>query len=49
MSTTIQQAIDTIIAAVPGALAQDTVDTVKIGDPAQPLAGSSRPSWRRSK
>ena len=39
MTITIQQAIDAIIAAVPGALPTDTVDTVKIGDPAQPLTG----------
>jgi len=39
MTITIQQAIDTIISAVPGAPPHDTVDTVKIGDPAQPLTG----------
>ena len=44
MTITIQQAIDAIISAVPGAAVpgtppQDTVDTVKIGDPAQPLTG----------
>ena len=39
MTITIQQAIDTIIAAVPGDPPPDTVDTVKIGDPAQPLTG----------
>jgi putative NIF3 family GTP cyclohydrolase 1 type 2 len=39
MTMTIQQAIDTIIAAVPGAPPHDTVDTLKIGDPGQPLTG----------
>ena len=40
MTITIQQAIDTIIAAVPpGGPPPDTVDTVKIGDPTQPLTG----------
>ena len=39
MTITIQQAIDAIISAVPGAPLYDTVDTVKIGDPAQPLGG----------
>jgi len=37
MSLTIQQAIDTIIAAVPGAPFAETVDTVKIGDASQPI------------
>ncbi len=36
---TIQQAIETIVAAMPVAPPADTVDTVKIGDPTQPLAG----------
>lgn len=36
---TIQQVIDTIIAAVPGGRKQETVDTVKTGDPAQPVKG----------
>ncbi len=35
----IQTAIDTIIATVPGAPFPDTVDTVKVGDPSQPLTG----------
>jgi putative NIF3 family GTP cyclohydrolase 1 type 2 len=39
MPLTIQQAIDAIIADVPGAPFPDTVDTVKIGDPTQPLTG----------
>lgn len=39
MTITIQQAIDTIIAAIPGGPPPDTVDTVKIGDPTQPLTG----------
>src|SRR5688572_5552323 len=39
MTLTIQQAIDAIIADVPGAPFPDTVDTVKIGDPTQLLAG----------
>jgi putative NIF3 family GTP cyclohydrolase 1 type 2 len=37
MSLSIQSAIDTIIAAVPGAPFADTVDTVKTGDAAQPV------------
>jgi putative NIF3 family GTP cyclohydrolase 1 type 2 len=37
MTITIQQAIDSIIAAVSGGPPPDTVDTVKIGDPGQPL------------
>ena len=39
MTITIQQAIDTIIAAVPGAPFPETVDVVKAGDPSQPLRG----------
>jgi putative NIF3 family GTP cyclohydrolase 1 type 2 len=35
--TTIQQSIDTIFAAVPGAPFPGTVDTIKLGDPSQPL------------
>jgi hypothetical protein len=35
MVITIQQAINAIIAAVPGTLPHDSVDTVKIGDRAQ--------------
>jgi putative NIF3 family GTP cyclohydrolase 1 type 2 len=35
----IQNAIDLIIASVPGAPFADTVDTVKTGDPSQPLTG----------
>ncbi|GAB4567345.1 MAG: hypothetical protein Kow0047_19460 [Anaerolineae bacterium] len=35
----VQEAIDAIIAAVPGAPLEDTVDTVKIGDPSQELRG----------
>jgi putative NIF3 family GTP cyclohydrolase 1 type 2 len=37
MTWTIQQAIDTIIASVPGAPFADTVDTVKAGDPSREL------------
>jgi putative NIF3 family GTP cyclohydrolase 1 type 2 len=37
MTLTIQQAIDTIIAAVPGAPFAETVDTVKVGDASQPI------------
>jgi hypothetical protein len=40
ISITIQQAIDTISATVPGGPPRDTVDTVKIGDPAQLEAGA---------
>lgn len=39
MGITVQQAIETIIAAIPAAAPPDTVDTIKIGDPTQPLAG----------
>ena len=39
MTITIQQAIDTIIAAVPGAPFPDTVDSVKLGDPSKPITG----------
>ncbi len=36
---TIQQIMDTIIAAIPGGRKQETVDTVKTGDPTQPVTG----------
>jgi putative NIF3 family GTP cyclohydrolase 1 type 2 len=36
---TIQHVIDAILSAVPGAPLPDTVDTVKSGDPAQPVRG----------
>ena len=39
MSTTIQDVIDTILKTVPGAPLADTVDTVKSGDPSQPVKG----------
>jgi putative NIF3 family GTP cyclohydrolase 1 type 2 len=39
MTITIQQAIDTIIAAVPGAPFAETVDTIKVGDASQELTG----------
>jgi putative NIF3 family GTP cyclohydrolase 1 type 2 len=39
MPLTIQQAIDTIFAAVPGAPFPGTMDTIKLGDPKQPLKG----------
>lgn len=39
MAVTIQAAIDTLIAAVPGAPFPDTVDTLKIGDASQPVTG----------
>lgn len=39
MTLTIQQAIDTLIASVPGAPFADTVDTVKAGDASQELTG----------
>jgi len=38
VSLTIQAAIDRIIAAVPGAPFEQTVDVVKAGDPSQPLS-----------
>jgi putative NIF3 family GTP cyclohydrolase 1 type 2 len=39
MTMSIQQAIDTIISAVPGAPFAETVDTVKVGNTSQPLMG----------
>jgi len=36
---TIQSAIDTILAAIPGSIKTDTVDTIKAGDPTQPVNG----------
>jgi hypothetical protein len=36
---TIQEVIDKILAATPYDPAQDTVDTVKTGDPRQPIRG----------
>lgn len=39
MAPTIQQVIDTILATVPGAPFKNTVDTVKGGDPSQPVTG----------
>ena len=39
MTMTIQNAIDTIIASVPGAPFPDTVDTVKLGDSTQSITG----------
>lgn len=39
MPLTIQQAIDRIIASIPGAPFSDTVDTIKAGDPRRELTG----------
>ena len=39
MTITIQQAIDKIIQAIPGAPFSNTVDTVKAGDPSQEITG----------
>ncbi len=39
MTQTIQQAVETIIAAVPGAPFAGTVDTIKTGDASQPVRG----------
>ena len=39
MSPTIQDVIDTIIATIPGAPLEDTVDIVKTGDPLQSVKG----------
>ena len=39
MAMTIQQVIDTIFAAIPGAPLQETVDTFKSGDPSQEVSG----------
>jgi putative NIF3 family GTP cyclohydrolase 1 type 2 len=36
---TIQEAIQTIFSAIPGSFTKDTVDTVKAGDPTQPVTG----------
>jgi putative NIF3 family GTP cyclohydrolase 1 type 2 len=37
--TTIQSIIDTILAAIPGSVTTETVDTIKTGDPTQPVTG----------
>ncbi|HOU12645.1 MAG TPA: Nif3-like dinuclear metal center hexameric protein [Anaerolineae bacterium] len=39
MTTTIQDVIDAILTAIPGAPLAETVDTFKSGDPAQPVTG----------
>src|SRR5689334_5755241 len=39
MTLTIQQAIDSIIAAVPNAPFAETVDVIKLGDPSQAVRG----------
>ena len=39
MKRSIQEVIDTIVAAVPGAPLPESVDTLKTGDPAQPVTG----------
>jgi putative NIF3 family GTP cyclohydrolase 1 type 2 len=39
MTVTIQEAIDTIIAAIPGSPFPETVDTIKLGNPSQPVTG----------
>jgi hypothetical protein len=39
MAPTIQNVVDTMIAAVPGAPWSDSVDAFKAGDPAQPVTG----------
>lgn len=36
---TIQKVIDTILAEIPGSTTRDTVDTIKAGDPTQPVTG----------
>lgn len=36
---TIQDTIQTILAAIPGSTTTDTVDTIKAGDPSQPVTG----------
>ncbi len=41
MRISIQQAIDTIIAEIPGAPFGETVDLVKAGDPSQELKGAA--------
>lgn len=39
MFLTIQEMIDRILAETPGGLRQPTVDTIKVGDPSQPVRG----------
>src|SRR5258706_2668097 len=39
MTVTVQEAIETIIEAVPGSPFSETVDTVKLGNPLQPITG----------
>ena len=39
MPMTVKEAINTVFAAVPGAPFSGTVDTIKLGDPSQPLHG----------
>jgi putative NIF3 family GTP cyclohydrolase 1 type 2 len=39
MTTTIQDVIDTILDQIPGGRLEETVDTVKCGDPTQPVTG----------
>jgi putative NIF3 family GTP cyclohydrolase 1 type 2 len=39
MAKTVQDVIDTIIQAIPGAPREGSVDTVKAGDPSQPVTG----------
>ena len=39
MTTTIQDVIDTILDQIPGGRLEETVDTVKCGDPTQPVSG----------
>ena len=43
---TIQQVIDMALAATPYDPALDTVDTVKTGDPHQPVKASSQRFWQ---
>ncbi len=43
---TIQQVVDTIIAAIPGGRKPKTVDTVKTSDAAQPVKGVVTPITR---
>jgi putative NIF3 family GTP cyclohydrolase 1 type 2 len=39
LSITVQQVIDTILESIPGAPFEDTVDTIKTGDPSQEVTG----------
>ena len=47
MGTSVQDVIHTILDQIPGAPREGTVDTVKAGDPAQPVTGIVTTFWPR--